>query len=61
MLCRHMCGSGLGIGERLSVPLPTAEIVQSGLREESNHEAGLERLSRAFGKALTGSATAIGL
>jgi glycerol-3-phosphate dehydrogenase (NAD(P)+) len=53
--------AALALGARLSVDLPTAEIVRSGLNEESNDQAGLEQLTRAFATSLTGSATAIGL
>jgi glycerol-3-phosphate dehydrogenase (NAD(P)+) len=53
--------AALALAARLSINLPTAEIVRSALDEEFYDQAGLDQLTRAFATALKGSTTAMGI
>ena len=55
------CLAALALGCRLSIELPVANIVRGALNQEFNDRAGIEQVRRAFGIALTGSATVIGV
>jgi glycerol-3-phosphate dehydrogenase len=54
------CAVALALASRLSIELPTAKIVEGGLKHQFSDSASVEQLTRAFLTALSGSGTVMG-